>query len=226
MKKEYWLIVVPIGLLIMLALAAIVILVGGMAFLGVSQTVTTSGVNRVNKPVIVESGEPGGQESPLDDQTSADESDQIVVEVAPAALSFEAATYTDANAGFAFDYPAAWTPDEEVFGDRGHGVQFNDNDYTRLAAVVTLWDPKRDLDALIEQRQTGWSLSGMTIISEEAWTLSDGREAQAFVVEGPEAGIFSYFMFTTLGDDYLQFSGGGDLDLLAEIAHTVRPFAE
>ena len=215
MKKEYLWIAVPVGLVVMLALAAIGILVAGMAFFGVSRSVTTTGVTRANAPVIVEEAASDGQPSLPDDQ--------VITEPMPQALSFEAATYTDAEAGYAFDYPATWTPDEEVFGDRGSGVQFNDNDHTRLAAIVTLWDPKGDLDAFIEQRQIAWSASGMTIASEDAWTLSDGREAHAFVVESSEAGIFSYFMFTTLGDDYLAFSGGGDIDLIAEIARTVRP---
>jgi hypothetical protein len=52
--------------------------------------------------------------------------------------------------------------------------------------------------------------------------LSDGRPARAFVVAGSD-GAQGYFFFTTLGDNYLVLSGSGDLDLLAEIARTVRP---
>jgi hypothetical protein len=46
--------------------------------------------------------------------------------------------------------------------------------------------------------------------------------AAAFIVAGSD-GAQGYFFFTTLGDDYLVLSGSGDLALLAEIAHTVRP---
>lgn len=60
------------------------------------------------------------------------------------------------------------------------------------------------------------------MISEERWTLTDGREAAAFVVQGSD-GSMGYFFFTTLGNRYLVLSGDGDLALLAEIAHSVRP---
>lgn len=137
-------------------------------------------------------------------------------------LSFEAATYRDADAEFEFDYPAAWVPDEQVFGPRGSGVQFMPSEDTSLTVMVTLWDPKNDLDAFVEQRRTGWSLSEATILSEEELTLAGDWRAVSFVVDGVD-GIEAFFMFTTLGENYLQLSGTGDIDLLAEIARTIRP---
>ena len=44
----------------------------------------------------------------------------------------------------------------------------------------------------------------------------------ALVVQGVD-GAQAFFFFTTIGDKYLVLSGEGDLDLLAEIARTVRP---
>lgn len=139
-------------------------------------------------------------------------------------VSFEAATYRNDAAGFEFDYPAEWVPDEQVFGERGSGVQFTPPGETSLSVMVLLWDPKNDLDAFVEQRKTGWSASGATILSEEELTLEGGRRAASFVVEGVD-GVEAYFMLATLGEDYLLLSGSGDLDLLAEIARTVRPLA-
>ena len=49
-----------------------------------------------------------------------------------------------------------------------------------------------------------WDASGIAVISEERWTLEDDRAA-------------------AIGDRYLVLSGDGDLALLSEIAHTVRP---
>jgi hypothetical protein len=142
-----------------------------------------------------------------------------------APLSFEAATYRNEAAGFEFDYPAAWVPDQQVFGPRGSGVQFMPSEDTWLTVMVTLWDPKNDLDAFVEQRRTGWSSSQATILSEEELTLAGGRRAVSFVVEGVD-GIEAFYMFTTLGEDYLLLSGAGDHDLLAEIARTIRQYPE
>jgi hypothetical protein len=93
---------------------------------------------------------------------------------------------------------------------------------TRLDATVQLWEPTGDLEAFLAQRRGAWDASGITIISQGTWTLSDGRAAVDFVVEGSD-GAQAYFFFTTIGDKYLVLSGSGDLDLLAGIAHTVRP---
>jgi len=150
-------------------------------------------------------------------------------------LSFEAATYRNPSAGFEFDYPAGWAvgPDEQY--SRGGITAFSSWDRptdvlpgatppgeTRLDVTVQLWDPKGDLKAFLDQRQSAWDGSGIRVISEERWNLADGRQAAAFVVEGSD-GTPAYFFLTTIGDRYLVLSGEGDLALLAEIAHTVRP---
>ena len=93
-----------------------------------------------------------------------------------------------------------------------------------MDVTVQLWDPKGDLPAFINQRMLAWEASGIAIAAEESWTLSDSRPARAFVVSGAD-GAQAYFFFTTIGDDYLVLSGSGDLALLAEIAHTVRPIS-
>lgn len=153
--------------------------------------------------------------------------------VAPA-LSFEATTYTDSEAGFAFEYPASWTAEAPAGGgSRGSYAQFTSWAHppggiteipaggTVLQATVQLWDPKNDLQAFLAQRQGAWSASGITIVSQEELALPDGRPAASFVVQGSD-GEQSYFFFTTLTDAYLVLSGDGDIALLAEIAGTLR----
>jgi hypothetical protein len=153
----------------------------------------------------------------------------------PAPLSFEPTQYRNAAAGFEFDYPSQWTvgPDQQY--SRGGVTPLTSwtrqadvlpdatpPGETRLDATVQLWDPKGDLEAFIGQRQAAWDGSGIAVISEERWAMEDGRAAAAFVVQGSD-GAEAYFFLTTLGDNYLVLSGEGDLALLGEIAHTVRP---
>lgn len=149
--------------------------------------------------------------------------------------SFEVMTYTDSSAGFAFDYPAGWVVGPLEQHSRGGITPFTSWERpsdvlpdqtppgeTRLDAVVQLWDPKGDLEAFVQQRMSAWEGSGISVTPQETWTLSDGRMAKSFVVQGV-GGDQGYSFFTTLGDKYLVLSGEGDLVLLAEIAHTVRP---
>jgi hypothetical protein len=153
----------------------------------------------------------------------------------PPGPSFEAATYRNETSGFELDYPAGWVvgPDQQY--SRGGITPFtswerptdvlpgeNPPGETRFDATVQLWDPKGDLPAFLEQRRMAWDGSGIVVLSQEEWSLSDGRPVRAFVVAGSD-GAQAYFFFTTIGDDYLVLSGSGDLALLAEIAHTVRP---
>ena len=150
-------------------------------------------------------------------------------------LSFEAASYRDEVAGFEFDYPAGWFVGPIQQYSRGGITAFTSWERptdalpdaappgeTRMDVTVQLWDPTGDLEAFVDQRRGAWDASGTTIESEEEWTLEDGRPARAFVVTGSD-GEQAYFFFTTIGDKYLVLSGNGDLTLLAEIAHTVRP---
>jgi hypothetical protein len=153
----------------------------------------------------------------------------------PAGPSFDATTYRNETSGFEFDYPAGWYVGPIEQYSRGGITAFTSWERptdvfpdetppgeTRFDATVQLWDPKGDLQAFVEQRMMAWDASGIVVASEEAWTLNDGRTARAFVVTGSD-GAQAYFFFTTIGEDYLVLSGWGDLALLAEVAHTVRP---
>ncbi len=90
-----------------------------------------------------------------------------------------------------------------------------------MSINVLLRDPKNALDEFIDVRKQAWAASGFEILKEEEWTLAGGWKAFRFLVQSPEEGTF--FLMTTLGERYLLLSGSGDLDLLVEIARTLRP---
>jgi len=149
--------------------------------------------------------------------------------------AFEATTYRDEETGFEFDYPTGWAFDPGEHQSRGYYVQFYSWDWhpgdvietipageTILSVTVNYWDPKNDLKAFVDQRKTGWEVSGISILSEEHITLDGERNATQFIVRGAD-GAQAFFLFTTVGEQYLTFSGNGDLELLADIAHTLQP---
>jgi hypothetical protein len=81
------------------------------------------------------------------------------------AASFESQAYINETAGFALDYPAGWTVNEVVVGDRGTQVQFLSSPEiadmatlpegaTRVNATIYQWDLKNDLAAFIANQKT------------------------------------------------------------------------
>ncbi len=148
---------------------------------------------------------------------------------------FPKKTYLDTTNNFEFDYPAGWAFDSGEQHSRGYYVQFYSWDWqpgeivettptgeTILSVTVNYWDPKNDLEAFVDQRKLGWDSSGASILSEERILLDGERPAVQFTVQGID-GAQAFFLFTTIGEQYLTFSGNGNLDLLADIAHTLRP---
>jgi len=148
--------------------------------------------------------------------------------------TFEATTYRDDEAGFEFDYPVGWAFDPGEHQSRGYYVQFYSWDWqlgdqidtipageTVLSVTVQLWDPKNDLEAFVNQRKMAWDSSGISILSEERVVLAGERPAAQFTVQGVD-GSQAFFLLTTNGENYLVLSGNGDLNLLAEISHTIR----
>jgi hypothetical protein len=147
------------------------------------------------------------------------------------APSFTPATYRDESAGFELDYPADWTldPNSQVGVRGGQALLLSPGTTpqalaeggTRVSIVTYIWDPKNDLDAYVAQRKTAWDASGFPITREEQVQLADGRSATIFVLETPEQPSFA--LLTTVGEDYLQIGGEGDLELVEKIARTLRP---
>ncbi|MFH1185991.1 MAG: hypothetical protein V1755_13275 [Chloroflexota bacterium] len=146
-------------------------------------------------------------------------------------LSFVPATYRDEANRFELDYPSDWSLDPNTqVGSRGSQAQLFSPGTTaetlaeggsRLSITIYDWDPKGDLDAYVTQRRTAWDASGFAVKKESTLNLLDGREAAAFLVQVPS--VETFFLYTTLGDRYLQIAGEGDLTLVAEIANTFRP---
>lgn len=156
----------------------------------------------------------------------------IQPEPSRAALSFTAATYQNKTNGFELDYPADWTliPDK-VIGSRGSTSQlFSPGSSaetlleggTQVSVTVYQWDPRNDLSAYINHRKLAWEGSGSSIISENSGTLADGRGQVSFTVQAADDQQ-AFFLFTTVGENYLEISGTGDLALVKEIAQTMRP---
>jgi hypothetical protein len=159
----------------------------------------------------------------------------ILTETVVPQPAFEAKTYRDDEAGFEFDYPAGWAFDPGEHQSRGYYVQFYSWDWqpgeivektpvgeSILSVTVNYWDPKNNLEAFVNQRKLAWDSSGIAILSEEHLILTEDRSAAQLTTQGID-GMQSYWLITTLGEQYLTLSGSGDLGLLANIAHTVRP---
>jgi len=150
--------------------------------------------------------------------------------------TFASATYTDDYAGFGLNYPADWTLDQTGAGNknqRGYSVQLTSWTHSqgdistqtpaggsRLDITVYQWDPKDDLDAFIDSRKAAWESTGITIFSEDNWTLASGLHVVRFLVQAPDGK--AVFIITTAGNFYLVLSGTGDLDTLSAIGKTIR----
>ena len=151
------------------------------------------------------------------------------------AAPFEAETYIDEQAGFAFDYPSGWTVNKATVGDRGSETQFLSSPdianaatvpagATRLSATVYDWDPKHDLDAYVAHWKSIWSDPGFKILEEKKLTLEQGLPAVQFTVQSQDT--TTVFLVTALGDRYLVLSGEGDLELVKVIVQRLRPISQ
>jgi hypothetical protein len=137
-------------------------------------------------------------------------------------LSFESTIYRDELAGFAFDHPRSWTLGYQEKQGRGYVVQLCEQspDQPRMQITVMLWEPD-NLDGFASRHEQSWLDSGNTIVSLEEWMLAGDHRAIRYLIEGRSGGR-DFVLLTTIGDRYLVLSGSGDLNLLAEVAQTVR----
>lgn len=151
------------------------------------------------------------------------------------AASFESETYINEEFGFALDYPAGWTVNESIVGDRGSQIQFLSSPEiaesavlpegaSRVTAVLYDWDPKNDLPAYIANWKTAWDSSGFTVIEEQPLVLDLGLEAVQFMIKTPDSS--AVVLVTALGDKYMVLSGEGDLELAKEIVQRLRPISQ
>jgi hypothetical protein len=150
------------------------------------------------------------------------------------AAPFDAQTYINEEAGFAFEYPTGWTFDEVVVGPRGTQIQFLSTPdlaevaplpegETRLTATIYQWDPKNDLDAYVKNRKNAWSASGFTVSEEQPLTLELGLPAVLFTIQTPESQ--TVFLITALEDQYLELAGEGNIELVKQIVQRLRPIS-
>jgi hypothetical protein len=146
--------------------------------------------------------------------------------------SFVAATYRDEANGFELDYPSSWSlsPDTQI-GSRGSQAQLFSPGATaeqlpegasRIGITVYLWDPKNDLVAYVDHRKLAWQSGTQTMESQQEGDLAGGRHQIDFIVRGAD-GVRAFFLFTTIGERYLEISGEGDLALIRAVALTLRP---
>ena len=161
---------------------------------------------------------------------------ETVVQGKLPAPSFESQTYINEAVGFALDYPAGWTVQESVIGDRGSQTLLLSSPEiaelatlpagaTRVAVNVNQWDPKSDLAAFVENRKTAWEASGFSILTEEPLILDLGLSAIRVTVQSPE-GVPVEYLFAAVNDQYVTISGEGDLELVKEIMRYLRPIGQ
>ena len=146
--------------------------------------------------------------------------------------SFAATTYKDETSGFKVDYPLGWTLAPKTrLGSRGEAAQLFSPGTTaekllpggtRLGITMYQWDPKGDLAAYATHRKTAWESGGSSIVSTTSGDLVDGRKQMSFTIQGPDK-MKAFFLLTTVGEQYLEIAGDGNLALIEEIAQTMRP---
>lgn len=143
-------------------------------------------------------------------------------------------THTDGTNGYTFDYPSSWMLDAVVFGSRAPGgyqltswahepgmVSEVPPDGTIMNILVQLWEPKADLAAFVENRKMAWDASGIQIVSEETVVLANGQPAVEIVTQSQDSQT-SYLLLSTLGENYLVASGNGDIELIRQVARSLR----
>jgi hypothetical protein len=148
------------------------------------------------------------------------------------APTFEPAVYVDEFGRFEISYPMGWVLNDGESGTRGSYIQLMswqpEPGYSEipvgeslLQIAVYLWDPQHDLSARVEMRRTAFEASGNVILEENEVTLLSGQPAVRMVVQDT-AGKPSVFLFAVLGDDYVELSGTGDIELMDQIIGTFK----
>ena len=139
------------------------------------------------------------------------------------ALPMESVTYENAEIALLLDLPKTWTVGEPiVIGPRAiQTLMSAPDDSSNITLLLNLWEPYNDLAAYAEVRQTAWEASGFVILSSEEWVLDNGQPVWVFIVETAEQNRV-FFLLTALDDRYLTLAGEGDLELIKQIALTMR----
>ncbi len=179
----------------------------------------------LNLPSASSTPEPASTAEPAVPQPTA------ASQPAPASLSFTPAVYDASAEGYQLEYPSDWTaiPVDTSGSRASQGQLFSPGSSadtlapggSRIVMTVYEWDPKSDLAAFVEQRVAAWQSSGFTIARHDEGNLQNGQPYSGFVIQTPD-NHQAFFLFTGLGEKYLEISGEGNLALVEEIARTVR----
>ena len=203
-------------------LITIIILSWGTSACGVLDFDIETETPAVTKPVEASNTGEGKNDQLSQNETPVPSAEPTPTVVEEPQYSYEPVAYVDQESGFELLYPSTWTtPGGQVIGSRGYNVSFFEGDALRMGATVYLWDPKRDLEAWSDQRELAWTGSGGQIVSEEEMVLPGDQIALAYVIESV-MGEQAFFLLSTIGDRYFELAGDRDLELLQEIASTVR----
>lgn len=148
----------------------------------------------------------------------------------PQAPAFEGVLYQDAQGRFTLQYPASWQILGGESGARGSYVQILSWDpgpagfesvpagESLLQITVYQWDPKGDLAARLEMRRMAINSSGNTIVEEGEVDFPGGPAGVRMLLNS--SGEESLVYFLLLGDEYLELTGLGDLQLLDQVIQT------
>lgn len=164
----------------------------------------------------------------LEATAPADISNEAPTQAAP---SFAAATFTDAEGRFSFQYPESWEPVGGEVGARGDYVQIASWDpgssgvenlprgESLLQVAVYQWDPKGDLAARLEMRRTAFTSSGIQIVEETPLHFASGPDGVRMHLEHNGEESLAYFF--VLGDEYLEITAVGDFEVIDEAIATL-----
>ena len=149
-------------------------------------------------------------------------------------LSYESILYRDEEGRFELAYPARWN---EGYGERqsrgyfrtyfswdpavSNSIEFVPEGGTYVQIMVSIWDPINDVDAFVDWQTGAMEASGMEFLSKEVITLVDGGSGVRAVGQAANGRVI-FFFWLSIGERYLSLTGEGDLELLTEIAGTVR----
>lgn len=155
----------------------------------------------------------------------------------PAVLSYLPKLFEDMDGYFILYYPNDWS---EGFGEQqsrgyfrqliswdrslGTSIENQPEGGTYMQITMFLWEPTGDLDAYLAARHPGREGSGNTVLSQQELTV-DGQRAVTFIVQSDFGGDPYFIFLMAVGDRYLEISGSGNFQLLAEISMTVQVMA-
>lgn len=154
------------------------------------------------------------------------------------ALPGDTTAYQDAIADFEINYPSTWTlqdasPQAKQAGRGYYATMLSWSQNTPYAGEippggtmvqvqVAQWEPL-DLNQYVAMRKAAWAAVPVPIVLEEEWTLAGGVKAVRLSLKSDKG--MTFILLTLINKRFLTISGEGDLELVAQIARTLRPMS-